>query len=52
MKPTGVGLNLVLLKENLFGDPSFLFFFLKGIIIVHEIKNKFLRFFDIRFFNI
>ena len=38
MKPTGLGLNLALLKENLFGDPSFLLFFLKGIIIVREIK--------------
>ena len=38
MKPMGVGLNLALLKENKFGDPRFLFFFLKGSIIVHEIK--------------
>ena len=36
----GVGLNLALLKENRFGDPKFLFFFMKGIIIVHEIKKK------------
>ena len=41
MKPMGVGLNLALLKENLFGDPRFLFIFLKGIIIVHEIKINF-----------
>ena len=38
MKSMGVGLNLVLLKENEFGDPRFLFFFLKGNIIVHSIK--------------
>ena len=44
MKPMGVGLNLALLKENKFGDPRFLFFFLKGIIIVHEFKIFFLRF--------
>ena len=41
MKPMGVGLNLALLKENQFGDPTFLFFFLKGIIIVHELKINF-----------
>ena len=40
----GVGLNLALLKENYFGDPRFLFIFLKVCIIVHEIKIKFLRF--------
>ena len=36
----GVGLNLALLKENKFGDPIFLFFYLRysGIIIVHELK--------------
>ena len=33
-----MGGNLALLKENELGDPIFLFFFLKGIIIVHEIK--------------
>ena len=44
MKPMGVGLNLALLKENQFGDPRFLFFFLKGIMIVHELKIKFLHF--------
>ena len=44
MKPVGVGLNLALLKENKFGDPRFLFFFLKGIIIVYELKIFFLRF--------
>ena len=38
MKPMGVGLNLALQKENWFGDPRFLFFFLKGSIIVREIK--------------
>ena len=38
MKPMGMRLNLALLKENEFGDPRFLFFFLKGNIIVHEIK--------------
>ena len=38
MKPKGVGVNLALLKENEFGDPRFLFFFLKGIIIDHELK--------------
>ena len=41
MKPIGVGLNLALLKENLFGDPRFLFFFLKGIIRVHDLKINF-----------
>ena len=40
----GLGLDLALQKDNLFGDPIFSFFFLKGIIIAHEIKNKFLRF--------
>ena len=41
MKPMGVGLNLALSKENFYGDPRFLFFFLQGIIIVHELKVKF-----------
>ena len=40
----GVGLNLALLKENSFGDPRLLSFFLKGIIIVHELKIKFYDF--------
>ena len=44
MKPMGVGVNLALLKDNKFGDPRFLLFFLKGIIIVHELKIFFLRF--------
>ena len=38
MKPMGMGLNLALLKDNSYGDPISLFLFLKGIIIVHEIK--------------
>ena len=38
MKPIGDGLNLALHKDNKFGDPRFYSFFLKGIIIVHEIK--------------
>ena len=38
MKPMGMGLNLALLKDNFFGDPKYLFFFLKGIIIVHELR--------------
>ena len=50
MKPMGVGLNLALLKENYFGDSRFLFFFLKGIIIVHELKINF-KIFNIRFFK-
>ena len=37
MKFMGVGLDLALQKENKFGDPRFLFFFLKGNIIDHEI---------------
>ena len=45
-----LGLNLALLKENKFGDPRFLFFFLKGIIIVHELKLFFFKIFNIRFF--
>ena len=36
----GSGLNLALLKENKFGDPRFLIFFLTDI-IVHEIKINF-----------
>ena len=36
----GVGLDLALQKENKFGDPRFLFFFLKGNIIAHEIKTN------------
>ena len=38
MKTMGVGLNLALLKENKLGDPRFLFFFLKCMIVVHDIK--------------
>ena len=38
MKSMGVGLDLALQKDNSFVDPRFLFFFLKGIIIAHEIK--------------
>ena len=41
MKPMGVALNLALLKENQFGDPRFLSFFMKGFIIVHELKINF-----------
>ena len=44
MKAMGVGLNLALLKANKFGDPRFLFFYLKGIIIVHELKTFFKNF--------
>ena len=36
----GVGLNLALLKDNKYGDPRFVFFFLKGKMIVHEIKQN------------
>ena len=36
----GVGVNFALLKENLSGDPHFLFCFLKGYIKVYEIKTK------------
>ena len=38
MKYMGVGLDLAFKKDDWFGDPKFLFFFLKGIIIAHEIK--------------
>ena len=46
----GVEVNLALFKENEFGDPRFLFFFLKGIKIVHELKI-FFKIFNIRFYN-
>ena len=39
-KSVGVGLNFALLKENYFDGPHFLFVFLKGKIIVYEIKTK------------
>ena len=38
MKYEGVGVDLALQKDNQFGDPRFLFFFLKGIIIVRKMK--------------
>ena len=38
IKRMGVGLDLALQKDNYFGDPSFLFFFLIGIIIAHVIR--------------
>ena len=38
MKSMGVGLDIALQKDNLFADPRFHYFFLKDIIIVHEIK--------------
>ena len=44
-------LNGALLKENLFCDPRFLFFFLNGTIIVHEIKSI-LKILNIRFFKV
>ena len=34
----GMGLNFALLKDNWYGDPICILFFLKHIIIVHEIK--------------
>ena len=37
----GGGVNLALLKDNKYGNTRF--FFLKGKMIVHEIKNKHLR---------
>ena len=37
----GVGVNFALLKGNNSGDPHFSFFFLKGYIIVYEIKTNF-----------
>ena len=36
----GVGINFALLKEAWYGDPHFLFFFLKVKILVYEIKAK------------
>ena len=39
-----MGLDLALLKENKFGDPRFLVFYPKGIIIVHELEIFFLNF--------
>ena len=39
-KYVGVGVNFAPLKENLSGDPQFLFFFLKVYIKVYEIKIK------------
>ena len=44
MKTMGVGLNFALLKENKFGDPRYLFFFLTGIIIGNEIQINSLDF--------
>ena len=41
LKYVVVGLNLAILKDNLYGNPPFFFFFLKGKMIVHEIKTKF-----------
>ena len=38
MNSMGVVLGLALQKDNYSGDPRFLFFFLKGNIIAHEIK--------------
>ena len=51
LKSVGVGLTLVLLKDYKFGDPRFFLFFLKGKMIVHEIKTK-NKIFNVRFFNI
>ena len=43
----GVGVKSALLKENWFGDPIFLFFFLKG-----NIRNKNFEIVIAKFFNI
>ena len=51
IKHMEVGSIVALLKENLLGDPRFLFFFLKGCIIVHEIKIKSSDF-QLQIFNI
>ena len=49
-KPVRMGLNLALLKDNKYGGPRFFpSFFLKGKMIVHEIKTKF-NIFNVRFF--
>ena len=37
-KPIGEWSDLALQKDNKFGDPRFLFVFLKGIIFANEIK--------------
>ena len=42
--------GMALLKDNSRGDPQFVFFFSKGITIVHEIKIK-IKIFNIRLFN-
>ena len=38
-------------KKNKCGDPQFISFFLKGKMIVHEIKQK-IKNINVRFFNI
>ena len=46
----GVGVNFAIPKENKFGDPPppFLLFFLKGKLIVYEIKQN-LKILNVRF---
>ena len=40
-KTYGGGVKFSPVERELFGDPRFLFFFLKGIIAVHELKINF-----------